>query len=95
MPPTDHSLRPIVLCTRGSALALAQSERVRSDLQQLFPSREFRLEVIRTTGDQLQTANPESPGTALPRGLFTKELEVALLERTADIAVHSLKDLPT
>ncbi|MCW5558896.1 MAG: hypothetical protein KIT22_13840, partial [Verrucomicrobiae bacterium] len=95
MPSSSSAARPIVVCTRGSALALAQSGQVVADLRRLFPERSFDLRVIRTTGDQLQTARPESGGVPLPRGLFTKELEVALLDRTADIAVHSLKDLPT
>jgi len=95
MSPSPSTARPVVICTRGSALALAQSGQVVADLRRLFPERSFELRVIRTTGDQLQTAKPESAGAPLPRGLFTKELEVALLERSADIAVHSLKDLPT
>jgi porphobilinogen deaminase len=87
--------RPVVIATRGSALALAQATQVLGQLQRAFPRRFFRLEIIRTTGDALQTASLSNPGAALPKGLFTKELEVALLERHADIAVHSLKDLPT
>lgn len=87
--------RPVVIATRGSALALAQSNRVLADLQMVFPYREFRLEIIRTTGDKLQTASLANPDQSLPKGLFTKELEVALLEKQADLAVHSLKDLPT
>lgn len=83
------------VCTRGSALALAQSRRVVADLQVMFPAFEFELEIIKTTGDKLQTASMSNPDTSLPKGLFTKELEVALLEGKADIAVHSLKDLPT
>ncbi|HAV64995.1 MAG TPA: hydroxymethylbilane synthase, partial [Verrucomicrobiales bacterium] len=47
------------------------------------------------TGDKLQTASLANPGAKLPKGLFTKELEVALLEGEAGLAVHSLKDLPT
>ena len=53
------------------------------------------LNVIKTTGDKLQTASLANPDAALPKGLFTKELEVALLNGEADLAVHSLKDLPT
>ena len=87
--------KPIIICTRGSALALAQSRRVLADCEALFPDRQFELKIIRTTGDKLQTASLANPDVALPKGLFTKELEVALLEREADIAVHSLKDLPT
>ncbi len=86
--------RPILIATRGSALALAQSRQVQSHLQAAFPGERFELEVIRTTGDALQTS-ALSASEPLPKGLFTKELEVALLERRADLAVHSLKDLPT
>lgn len=60
-----------------------------------FPDRLFELKVIKTTGDKLQTASMSKPDASLPKGLFTKELEVALLEKEADLAVHSLKDLPT
>jgi len=87
--------RPIFICTRGSALALAQATRVRDDLRRAFPDRRFELKIIKTTGDKLQTASLANPGESLPKGLFTKELEVALLAGEADIAVHSLKDLPT
>lgn len=87
--------RPIIICTRGSALALAQSNQVLNDLRRLWPKRAFELKVIKTTGDKLQTASMARPDEALPKGLFTKELEVALLANEADIAVHSLKDLPT
>lgn len=88
----------IVLCTRGSALALAQTHAVVADCRVAFPAVEFRVEVIKTTGDKLQTASlahAESASDSLPKGLFTKELENALLDGSADIAVHSLKDLPT
>jgi hydroxymethylbilane synthase len=87
--------KPIIICTRGSALALAQSRRVLADCEALFPHRSFELKIIKTTGDKLQTAALANPNESLPKGLFTKELEVALLEKEADIAVHSLKDLPT
>lgn len=83
------------ICTRGSALALAQSEQVLADCEALFPDLDFELKIIKTTGDKLQTASPADADGPLPKGLFTKELEVALLGREADIAVHSLKDLPT
>lgn len=87
--------RPIILCTRGSALALAQSNTVLADLRHAWPDREFELKIIKTTGDKLQAASMAQPGESLPKGLFTKELENALLAREADLAVHSLKDLPT
>ena len=87
--------RPILIATRGSALALAQSRQVQNQLQASFPGERFELEVIRTTGDALQTSALADSGMPLPKGLFTKELELALLEGRADLAVHSLKDLPT
>jgi len=55
----------------------------------------FELTVIKTTGDRLPTASLAHVDSALPQGLFTKELEAALLAGEADLAVHSLKDLPT
>jgi hydroxymethylbilane synthase len=53
------------------------------------------LKIIKTTGDKLQKASMAKTDPSLPKGLFTKELEVALLKGQADLAVHSLKDLPT
>lgn len=87
--------KPFIICTRGSALALAQANRVLADCEALFPNHGFELRIIKTTGDKLQTAALANSNEALPKGLFTKELEIALLETEADIAVHSLKDLPT
>jgi hydroxymethylbilane synthase len=86
---------PIIIATRGSALALAQANQVLAQCRDAFPKLAFELKLIKTTGDKLQTASLAQEGAALPKGLFTKELEVALLEQRADLAVHSLKDLPT
>jgi porphobilinogen deaminase len=86
---------PILIATRGSALALAQSNMVLAQCRAAFPKLHFELKIIKTTGDKLQTASMAQEGKALPKGLFTKELEVALLKHQADLAVHSLKDLPT
>jgi porphobilinogen deaminase len=87
--------RPICIATRGSALALAQANMVIAQCRAAFPKLAFELKIIKTTGDKLQTASlAQGPGN-LPKGLFTKELEVALLRHHADLAVHSLKDLPT
>src|SRR6266567_9143766 len=86
---------PIFIATRGSALALAQSNLVLAQCREAFPKLKFELNIIKTTGDKLQTASLAQEGKTLPKGLFTKELEVALLEHKADLAVHSLKDLPT
>ncbi|MDB6059207.1 MAG: Porphobilinogen deaminase [Verrucomicrobiales bacterium] len=87
--------KPIIIATRGSALALAQANKVLADCRQKFPDLAFEIRIIKTTGDKLQTASMARIDSNLPRGLFTKELEVALLEGSADFAVHSLKDLPT
>lgn len=89
------SNRPISIATRGSALALAQANMVLAQCRAAFPKLEFELKIIKTTGDKLQTASLAQEGKDLPKGLFTKELEVALLKHRADLAVHSLKDLPT
>lgn len=85
--------KPIYIATRGSALALAQANQILAQCRALFPAAVFELKVIKTTGDKLQTASLAS--AELPKGLFTKEIEEALLSGEADLAVHSLKDLPT
>lgn len=86
---------PILIATRGSALALAQANNVLAQCRAVMPEQHFEIKIIKTTGDKLQTASMAKPDASLPKGLFTKELEVALLEKEADLAVHSLKDLPT
>jgi hydroxymethylbilane synthase len=85
----------IYIASRGSALALAQAHFILGECRREFPDLAFELRIIRTTGDKLQTASLSRIDTALPRGLFTKEIEDALLNGDADLAVHSLKDLPT
>ncbi|HOX56143.1 MAG TPA: hydroxymethylbilane synthase [Candidatus Paceibacterota bacterium] len=87
--------KPITLATRGSALALAQANMVLAQCRAAFPRLTFELKIIKTTGDKLQAASLAQSGKGLPKGLFTKELEVALLKHRADLAAHSLKDLPT
>ena len=87
--------KPILICTRGSALALAQANMVAAQCRATFPELQFELQIIKTTGDKLQKASMAKTDPSLPKGLFTKELEVALLNGDADMAVHSLKDLPT
>jgi hydroxymethylbilane synthase len=81
----------IRIATRGSALALAQANIVLELCRKLGQPCEINF--IKTTGDKLQTASLADSN--LPKGLFTKELEVALANDEADLAVHSLKDLPT
>ena len=87
--------RPILIATRGSALALAQANLIAAQCREAFPRLRFELKIIKTTGDKLQKASMTKKGESLPKGLFTKELEVALVKGQADLAVHSLKDLPT
>lgn len=86
-------MKPIRIATRGSALALAQANMVLAQCRAAFPGETFELNIIKTTGDKLQTASMASG--SLPKGLFTKEIEEALLDGSGDLAVHSLKDLPT
>jgi hydroxymethylbilane synthase len=86
-------MTPIRIATRGSALALAQANMVLAQCQRAFPAETFEIKILKTTGDKLQTASLASAN--LPKGLFTKELETALFSGEADLAVHSLKDLPT
>jgi len=84
--------RPVVVGTRGSDLALRQAGEVMENLQGLYPEREFTLKVIKTHGDKA----PRTPISHFEgRGIFVKELELALLECQIDLAVHSLKDLPS
>jgi hydroxymethylbilane synthase len=80
----------LILGTRGSKLALTQSGWVARQLEQAHPGLEVTLVVIRTTGDTLTEAPLPSIGG---KGLFTREIEEALLSGEADLAVHSLKDL--
>ena len=80
----------LTIGSRGSALALWQANHVASELQKFGVS--TRIEIIKTTGDHLQTASLAKAGG---KGLFTKEIEEALLAGKIDVAVHSLKDLPT
>ena len=83
----------LILGTRGSDLALAQSRMVRDGLTERHPGLEVELKIITTTGDA-RTAMPLDEPTAEGAGLFTKQLEEALLSGEIDLAVHSLKDLP-
>jgi hydroxymethylbilane synthase len=78
--------------TRASALARRQSEMVAAMLEASTPGLDVRLVLLKTLGDKILDAPLSKIGD---KGLFTKELEEALLDGRADIAVHSLKDLPT
>ena len=82
----------IRIATRGSALALWQARHIESAFRGLAPDATVELVVIRTTGDRITDVPLSRIGD---RGLFTKEIDSALLDGTADLAVHSLKDVPT
>lgn len=83
----------MILGTRGSPLALWQTNWVKERLAAAHPGLEIRVEIIRTTGDRQQQSDPAAvmPGD---KGIFVKEIEEALLASRVDAAVHSLKDLP-
>ncbi len=78
--------------TRGSKLALYQAYRVKDELQKHFPNITFSIEIIKTKGDKILDVALSKIGD---KGLFTKEIEEALFNHDIDLAVHSLKDLPT
>ncbi|KLU58790.1 porphobilinogen deaminase [Peptococcaceae bacterium CEB3] len=78
--------------TRDSVLALWQAEWVRARLESVYPEQEFVLVPVKTKGDKILDVPLAKIGD---KGLFTKELEAALLRGEIDLAVHSLKDLPT
>ncbi len=84
--------KKIILATRKSPLALAQAELLRKQLLQAFPDCATTLLPMTTTGDEQKNWSLEKQGG---KGLFTKEIEEAVLEGRADLAVHSAKDLPT
>jgi hydroxymethylbilane synthase len=87
-------MKPVILGSRGSPLALAQTRHVVAELKRAWPGRNFEIHIIKTEGDQLSEKAGEG-NLKLGKGLFTAELERALLAREIDLAVHSLKDLPT
>jgi hydroxymethylbilane synthase len=85
------SPRELVVGTRGSALALAQTEIVCRELRRIDPSIAIRVERITTTGD----VRDDVPLSQLGRGIFVTEIETALRTGRIDLAVHSAKDLPS
>jgi len=81
----------IIIATRGSKLALWQAEWVKAELQSRYPDLEIELKKIKTTGDKILDVPLAKIGG---KGLFVKEIEEALLRMEADLAVHSMKDIP-
>ena len=88
---TNRNDRPIKVGTRGSNLALTQTGHVIDALSQANPNIDFEIVTIKTPGDHDQWKNQ----TPLKVGVFVRELEAALLDNRIDIAVHSLKDMPS
>lgn len=84
--------KPLILGTRSSALALWQARYVAGLCQQFLSADEIQLQTIDTHGDRDQSTALRDMGGF---GVFTKAIQTALVDRTADVAVHSLKDLPT
>jgi len=82
----------IKIATRGSKLALYQANKVKEELEKKIPGKLFEIKIIKTKGDKILDVALSKIGD---KGLFTKELENSLLEGETDLAVHSLKDIPT
>ncbi|HUX62651.1 MAG TPA: hydroxymethylbilane synthase [Sulfuricella sp.] len=88
---TDAGITQVTIATRESALAMWQAHHIRQQLQALYPQIEIKILGMTTTGDQILDKTLSKIGG---KGLFVKELEQAMQEGRADIAVHSLKDVP-
>lgn len=89
---TSSIKRTVRIGTRKSQLALVQTYWVKAELEKHFPDLEIEVEKMSTQGDKILDVPLAKIGD---KGLFTKELEVGMLNNTTDFAVHSLKDLPT
>jgi len=85
-------MKTVRIGTRGSALALAQANWLKGEIERQWPQAEVNLRIIKTSGDRFVEASLQAIGG---KGVFTKEIEDALLGREIDLAVHSMKDLPT
>jgi hydroxymethylbilane synthase len=91
--PNGDTVRQTVrIASRGSDLALWQAHHVRDLILRADPTVEVEIQVVHTTGDRITDVPLSRIGD---RGLFTKEIDITLLEGRADLAVHSLKDVPT
>jgi hydroxymethylbilane synthase len=84
--------RSIRIGSRKSQLAMVQTHWVQAQLQEHFPQREFEVQTMSTQGDKILDVALAKIGD---KGLFTKELELGMIQNEVDLAVHSLKDLPT
>ena len=88
----ETNKRTVRIGTRKSQLALVQTYWVKAELEKHYPNIDFVVEEMSTKGDKILDVPLAKIGD---KGLFTKELEVGMLNNTTDFAVHSLKDLPT
>ncbi|MEF9426466.1 MAG: hydroxymethylbilane synthase, partial [Candidatus Mariimomonas ferrooxydans] len=86
-----RSSKKIVIATRGSKLAMWQANWIKTELEKKHPGIEVELKKIKTTGDKILDVPLAKVGG---KGLFVKEIEEALLRGDADLAVHSMKDVP-
>lgn len=84
-------MKPVIIATRGSRLALWQAEHVKARIEAAHPGVRVELSVIKTKGDIILDVPLAKVGG---KGLFVKEIEEALLDGRADLAVHSMKDVP-
>lgn len=94
----SEARKEIIIGTRGSELALVQATATEGLLGEKFPDVSFKRQVIRTTGDRrtdVSLAEVAKAEGTFDKGVFIKELEEALADGSVDIAVHSLKDMPT
>ena len=82
----------LIIGTRGSELALWQAEFTKQRIERMYSSVDVQLQIIKTKGDRILNQSLSKIGD---KGLFTREIENALLDGRVDVAVHSLKDLPT
>lgn len=82
----------VTIGTRGSKLALVQAEFVKKRLSEAYPQNTYELKIIKTKGDRVQHLALDQIGD---KGLFVKEIEQELLDGTIDLAVHSMKDMPS
>src|SRR4030067_176271 len=87
-----NKINKINIGTRGSKLALWQAEWEKAEIQMIDPGIDVRLIKIKTTGDMITDVPLAQVGG---KGLFVKEIEEALLRQEIDLAVHSMKDVPT
>ena len=92
------SKNTLIIGTRGSALALAQADMVCAALSLRYPELDVRREIIHTIGDRrtdVPLADVARVSGMVDKGIFIKELETALRDGRIDVAVHSLKDVPS